>query len=313
MASIEVVDGIDPSALRLVLAAVELGSVSKAAARMHVAQPSATAKLQKLERQLGVPLLERTPTGSVPTADGGRLLPACEDVLLAITRLVDRAESIRAETDQLTLAATRHVADHYLPTWLQSLIGERVAVVELHTLGVARAVRSGEASIGFTEGPAAPIGLRSHVVAAEEVLAVVGRGHPWYGRRTTIAPDELVTATTISSQPGSGTRDVVAAAFTEHGLGVSGDVIEVANASAALLAAMTGSVVAFLPACWVAPHLGTGALRALPVREPRIELPIRVVWRGARPTSPVGRRLVDELSRTSPGADPDHTPARLTT
>lgn len=295
MASIEVVDGIDPSALRLFLAAIELGSVSKAAARMHVAQPSATAKLQKLERQLGVALLERTPTGSAPTDAGSRLAPVCQDVLTAVANLVDHADSIRTEADQLTIAATRHVADHFLPLWLTSLAGHRVSVTELDTLRVARAVRGGEASIGFTEGPAAPIGLRSHVIAVEDVVAVVGRGHPWYGRRSTVTVDELVAATTIWSRPGSGTRDVVAAAFTEHGLGASGEVVEVANASAARLAAMTGTGVAFLPACWVAPHLATGALASLPVREPRIELPIRVVWRGARPTSPVARRLVDEL------------------
>ena len=296
MASIGVVDGIDPSTLRLFLAAVELGSVSKAAARMRVSQPSATAKLQKLERQLGVALLERTPTGSAPTEVGGRLLPACSEALAAVTALVDRAESIRTEADQLAIAATRHVADHFLPDWLAAVAGHRVSVVELDTLRVARAVRGGEAAIGFTEGPSAPIGLRSHVIAVEEVLAVVGRGHQWYGRRTTVSADELVTATTISSRPGSGTRDVVAAAFTEHGLGVSGEVIEVANASAARLAAMTGSGVAFLPTCWVAPHLASGALSTLPVREPRIELPIRIVWRGTRPTSQLARRLVDELT-----------------
>lgn len=296
MASIGVVDGIDPSSLRLFLATVELGSVSKAAARMRVAQPSATAKLQKLERQLGVALLERTPTGSVPTEAGSRLIPTCAEALAAVTALVDRAESVRTEADRLTIAATRHVADHFLPGWLAPLAGHRVSVIELDTLRASQAVRSGDAAIGFTEGPAAPLGLRSHVVAAEEVLPVVGRGHPWYGRRTTMTPDELVTATTIWSRPGSGTRDVVAAAFTEHGLGASGEVVEVANASAARLAAMTGSGVAFLPACWVTPHLTTGVLAALPVREPRIELPIRIVWRGARPPSQLARRLVDELT-----------------
>lgn len=296
MASIGVVDGIDPSSLRLFLAAVELGSVSKAAARMQVSQPSATTKLQKLERQLGVALLERTPTGSVPTDAGSRLAPVCGEALAAVTTLVDRAESIRTEADRLTIAATRHVADHFLPGWLAPLAGHRVSVIELDTLRVARAVRDGEAAVGFTEGPAAPLGLRSNVVAVEDVLAVVGRGHPWYGRRSTVRADELVTATTIWSQPGSGTRDVVSAAFTEHGLGTSGEVIEVDNASAARLAAMTGSGVAFLPSCWVTPHLASGSLANLPVREPRIELPIRIVWRGARPTSRLARRMVDELT-----------------
>ena len=311
MASIEVVDGIDPSALRLFLAAVELGSVSKAAARMHVSQPSATAKLQKLERQLGLPLLERTPTGSRATDAGARLAPACSDALDAVTTLVERAEMVRAEAESLSIATTRHIADHFLPTWLSLIAGTTINIVEHDTLGVSRAVRDGEALIGFTEGPAAPLGLRSVVVATEAVVPVVGRGHPWFGRRSTVPAAELVSATIITSRPGSGTRDVVAAAFAEHGLGASAATIEVPNASAARLTAMTGSGVAFLPECWAAPHLASGALTAVPIREPAIELPIRMTWRGTRPDTRAGRRLLAALlptpvsgGQTSPPPEP---------
>jgi DNA-binding transcriptional LysR family regulator len=305
MASIEVVDGIDPSALRLFLAAVELGSVSKAGARMHVSQPSATAKLQKLERQLGLPLLERTPTGSRATVGGARLASSVADALDAVTALVDRAEAIRAEAESVAIATTRHVADHFLPGWLTVLAGTRISISEHDTLRVARAVRDGEATIGFTEGPAAPLGLRSQVVATEAVVAVVGRGHPWFGRRTAVTSADLVTATTIMSRPGSGTRDVVEAAFAEHGLGIAAEVVEVPNASAARLMAVTGAGVAFLPSCWVSSHLSDGSLTALPLREPRIELPIRIVWRGTRPGGPSARRLLASLS---PGDDQSSPP-----
>lgn len=292
MASIAVVDGIDPSSLRLFLAVVELGSVSKAAARLEVAQPSATAKLHKLERQLGVGLLERTATGSTLTDAGARLVSACDDVLAAVTTLVDRADSVRNEADRLTIAATRHIVDHFLPDWLGRLEAGRISLTELDTLGVARAVRDGTANLGFTEGPAAPIGLHSQVVATEDVIAVVGRGHPWYRRRSSVTPDELVATTIISSRPGSGTRDVVTTAFRHHGLGTTGDVIEVANASAARVAAISGSGVAFLPSCWVVSHLSSGVLAALPIREPHVELPVRVVWRGTRPAAQAARRLL---------------------
>jgi DNA-binding transcriptional LysR family regulator len=297
MASIAVVDGIDVSALRLFLNAVELGSVSKAAARMQMTQPSATAKLHKLERQLGTSLLERTPTGSVVTADGSRLAPACSEVLAAATSLVDRAESLQAERDRLTVATTRHVADHFLPGWVAAagITGVELVVLELDTLRVAQAVRSGEATIGFTEGPHPPLGLRSEVVATERVVPVVGRGHAWYGRRSAVSHDDLVGTTLILGQAGSGSRDVVEAAFAEHGRGGVGEHLAVPSISAARLAALNGSGVAFLPQCRAHDHLASGDLFALPVRELTIDQPVRLVWRGARPATRPARTFAEHL------------------
>ncbi len=298
MASITVVDGIDISALRLFLAAIELGSVSKAANRMRVSQPSATAKLHKLERQLGTSLLERAPTGSIPTADGARLAPACAEAIGAVTALVDRADAVRSERNRLAVAATRHVADHFLPGWIirASIVDVQIELDELDTLRVARAVRSGEATVGFTEGPLAPLGLRSHVVATERIVPVVGRSHPWYRRRTAVTPGELMATTLILGRPGSGIRDVVESVFAEHELGGVGEHVDVANASAARLAAVNGAGAAFLPECWVRDHLATGDLFAVPIRDLLIEQPVRVVWRGARPTTESARRLVDALT-----------------
>lgn len=295
MTTITVADGIDVSALRLLLAAIELGSVSKAAARMRVSQPSATAKLQKLERQLGAALLERTPTGSVPTVEGARLAPACAEALSAVTALVERAEAVRSEREVLTVAATRHVADHYLPGWiLNASIDEvQVELDEADTLQVARAVRAGEATIGFAEGPQAPLGLRSHVVARERVVPVVGRSHPWHGRRATVSAAELVATTLILVQPGSGTRDVVESVFAEHKWGGVGEHLDVANATASRLSALNGAGIAFLPECWIRDLLDSADLYAVPIRGLTIEQPIRVVWRGVRPATQAAQRLVD--------------------
>lgn len=297
MGSMAVVDGLDVSALRLFLAVVELGSVSKAATRHGLAQPSATAKLHKLERQLGVQLLERGPTGSVTTAAGVRLAPVCAEVVAAAAALVDRAAATRSEHARLTLAATRHVADHFLPIWIAAadLHDVRLDLAEADTLTVAQTVRAGEAVLGFTEGPGAPLGLRSHVVASERVVPVVGRRHPWAGRRRSVSGRELAAATLVLARRGSGTRDVVETALAHHGLGVT-DHVEVATSSAARLVALSGDGVAFLPACRVAADLAAGELHAVPVAAVTIEQPVRVVWRGARPALRAARRLLDAVT-----------------
>ena len=296
MAAINLIDGMDVSSLRLLLNTMEFGSVSQAARRMHVTQPSATAKLQKLERQLGVPLLERGRSGSRPTDVGSRLAPLCADVITAVEELIDRAEALRTERDRLSVAATRHVADHFLPIWVADLDIDPVRL-DLHestTREVARAVRTDVAAVGFSEGPDAPLGLGSAIVATEQIVPVVGRDHPWWTRRVAVGADELAGSTAILAAPGSGTRDVVEAvlgAVAER----RGDVVEVATSSGARLGALAGVGVAYLPRCWTSDAIARGSMRELPV-EVEIDQPVRVVWRGNEPTSPAARRLVDLLT-----------------
>jgi DNA-binding transcriptional LysR family regulator len=297
MASIITVDGIDPAALRLFLAVVDLGSLSKAATRHGLAQPSATSRIQKLERQLGVQLLDRSPTGSVATPAGVRLAPAVAEVLASIVALVDRADELQREHSRVVVAATRHVAEHLLPAWVAGadLRDVRIDLAEADTFTVAQMVRSGEAVLGFTDGPAAPLGLRSELVAEEEVVPVVGRSHPWFGPRRRVTGRQLAAATVILEQRGSGTLDVVELALAEHELGAVGERIEVSGPAAAELAAVGGAGVAFLPRRQVEPELATGDLRAVRVRDVTITQPIRVVWRGARPSGRPAQQIVAAL------------------
>lgn len=291
------VDGMDISALRLFLASVELGSVSKAAARLHLSQPSATAKLQRLERRLGAALLERSPTGSVPTPLGLRLLPACEDAVDAVTGLVDQAFTLSAERTSLAIATTRHVAEHFLPAWIADgeWNGAFIDVVELDTLHVAQAVRGGQADVGFTDGPHPPLGLGSRLVAEEQLVAVVGAGHPWHRRIRPLDVDELASSSLIHPRVGSGTRDVVEDALVQHSWVRPRDEIEVAGAAAARLAAFGGSGIAFLPHCWAHDELRSGKLSEVRMGDLEIVQPVRMVWRGSRPPGEVARRFVDGI------------------
>lgn len=56
---------------------VELGSISKAAADLRIAQPALSKNIRGLELDLGVALLERAATGVTPTAAGARLYDHC--------------------------------------------------------------------------------------------------------------------------------------------------------------------------------------------------------------------------------------------
>src|SRR5690606_10889580 len=68
------------------LAVAEEGSVTAAAELLRVAQPSVSQQIRGLERDLGVRLFERTPTGLVPTAVGRAFLREAEVAVSASRR-----------------------------------------------------------------------------------------------------------------------------------------------------------------------------------------------------------------------------------
>jgi DNA-binding transcriptional LysR family regulator len=80
--------------LRAFVAVVEEGGISAAARRLHLSQPSLTQAMHALERELGVPLLTRTSSGTRPT-DAGRTLAV-------------EARAVLARHDEAVAAVTRH-------------------------------------------------------------------------------------------------------------------------------------------------------------------------------------------------------------
>ncbi|MFD5700957.1 LysR family transcriptional regulator [Streptomyces lasiicapitis] len=80
------------------LAIAEEGSVTAAAELLHVAQPSVSQQIRGLERDLGVQLFDRTPTGLVPTAVGRAFLREAEVAVRAARRATATA---RAGSDDL--------------------------------------------------------------------------------------------------------------------------------------------------------------------------------------------------------------------
>jgi LysR family transcriptional regulator, nitrogen assimilation regulatory protein len=83
--------------LRFLVSTIESGSISQAARGLHITQPSLSQRLKDLEAELGVALLDRTPTGVRPT-DAGNMIA---DRSRAILRLVDNiAIEARALTQE---------------------------------------------------------------------------------------------------------------------------------------------------------------------------------------------------------------------
>ena len=97
------------SLVRSFVGLVEAGSFHGAATRLKIAQPTISQHLQKLEEDLGVPLIERSHAGSRPTRHGERFLPHARHLLKSAAR----AETI-ARDDSLIVGCSGNIASYYM-------------------------------------------------------------------------------------------------------------------------------------------------------------------------------------------------------
>jgi len=107
--------------LRYFTAVVEAGSITAAAARLHLSQPPLSVAISKLEADVGVPLLVRTPRGVEPTSAGRYLLDAASRVLGEVDDIVAALGRFGAGiAGSLTVAAVPVLMWHRLPALVRT-------------------------------------------------------------------------------------------------------------------------------------------------------------------------------------------------
>ena len=278
----------DLGSLEILLAVAELGSVGRAARRHGLSQPAASLRLRVLERRLGFAVLERSPTGSTLTPAGRSVVDWARPIIDATDAFVHSVAALRsAHTDQLRVAASLTIADHLVPAWLLALHTAQpelaVALEVVNSDHVAELVRSGDAEIGFVEGPRAPAGLRSRTVGHDELVVVVAPTHLWARRRRPVTLAELAATPLVVREHGSGTREYLERALTGADLALH-PALELGSTAAIKAAVAAGEHPTVLSGLSVAAELNDGRLVAVPLADIRLVRRFRCVWRGQRPT-----------------------------
>src|SRR3954470_25075894 len=100
--------------LRYFLATVRHGSFSAAAADLHLAQPSLSDQVRRLEAELGVPLFVRAGRRLELTEAGRLLRPHAERTLAAADDAAASVREIRALRGGTVAFGTFNSAHHYL-------------------------------------------------------------------------------------------------------------------------------------------------------------------------------------------------------
>jgi molybdate transport repressor ModE-like protein len=272
----------------LLLSVARLGSLGQAARAHGISQPAASTQVRRLERLLGVTLIERSPRGSRLTSSGELVAGWAQVAIDAAAALDAGIGTLRARRDAvLRVAASLTVAEYLLPGWLIPLRAMDSATTVTLTVDnsaeVAESVLAGAADIGFVEGPGVPGGLVARAAGTDRLTVVVAPAHPWARRRSGITATELAGTALVSREPASGTRRYLEQALhAQAGLEPVRPIAELSSTTAIKHAVAAGVGPAVLSSLAVAPELSAGTLRAVAVTDLDLTRVLRVVFASGR-------------------------------
>lgn len=205
-----------------VLAVVDHGTFTAAAASIPISQPALSQSIRALERELGTDLFARLGRGT-------KLTPAGEAFIGPARALLREAANVRAAVSGVAALETGHLDVVALPTLVvEPLVkivgafrrrhpGVTVRIVEPEdAAAVMELVRSGACEIGLGEGPLTGRGLVVDVLLTQELLAVLPPGtHVPRGR---LPIERLGSVSLVTTPPGTSTRRLVDDALHRAGI-----------------------------------------------------------------------------------------------
>jgi DNA-binding transcriptional LysR family regulator len=210
------------SQLASFLAVAREGSVSAAAERLFVTQPSISAAVSGLGRELGVELTQRVGRGVALTPAGEAFRPYAADVLGLIEGGRQAAREAAAVAQRrLRIAAVATAAEYVVPSLLRGF-AELHPDVELSLEVANRAavfarLREHESDVAIAGRPLDAAGLEGRAFMANELVLITRPGDELAGPRA-VALGRVEARTWLQREPGSGTRELIDELLAATGL-----------------------------------------------------------------------------------------------
>jgi DNA-binding transcriptional LysR family regulator len=213
--------------LRSLIAVADAGSITDAAAQVHVSQSALSRRLQQLEADLGTQLLVRTRHGveltdlGRQTLDEGRGIVARYD---RVRRTIVEQQNLEGGTVRVGGGAT--VTSFLLPATIASFQarhpGIRFYVKEAGSREIAASVSAGDLQLGILTLPIVDRDLEMELLVSDEIVPVVRSGHQ-LATRSGLDAGDLEGRPLVAFEAGSAIRQRIDSAL--HGASIHVDVV----------------------------------------------------------------------------------------
>jgi LysR family transcriptional regulator for metE and metH len=262
--------------LRVLAAVVRTGSVTGAAQRLNVSPPAVTLQMQLLQEQVGLPLVERSSSGTFPTDAGREIIDAIEHIEVILADCGAKLAEITGTKSGTVSVGVISTAKYFAPRVLGAFTRSHPGIELFLTIGnrseIIEGLRRGEIEIAIMGRPPNELDVDAEVIGDHPHVIVTSPDHPLAGQPA-IDPGLLAHETFLVREPGSGTRSLMEKFF------VSADIaprigMQIASNETIKQAVIAGLGIAFISGHTVEAELLTNRLVTLQVQG----LPIVRQW-----------------------------------
>jgi DNA-binding transcriptional LysR family regulator len=283
--------------LRYVVAVAEEGRFTRAAERLHVAQPSISSAVASLENELGAPLFHRDRAEVTLTGAGEVFLPWARQVLADCEAGAAAVRDLLGlQRGRLVLGATPSLTTNLLPGVLACFHAEHpglhLTVEEAGSQDLVSRLEKGEMDLAVVILPIERPWVESSPLMEEELVLAVDRDHPYAARRA-IRVSELEEVPLVMFKDGYDLRETTMAACRRAGF-VPVLAVQGLEMDGALALAAAGVAAAVVPESVVA---GVPGLTAVRFRGGTLKRTVGLASRKDRPFTPAAQAFVGALHR----------------
>ncbi len=268
--------------LKIFVEVVDCGSMTAAADKLYIAQPTISQAISELEEHYRVRLFERYSRRLFITPTGQRLLEYARHLLAMIEEMELGLNQAAQGGGLMRIGASITVGASILPELLHSFrqimqdqregqdgsrasLGKpespcpRIEAVVKNTRELEELLLVNQLDFALIEGALHQVELTSQSFQADRLGLVCGRGHPFYGRKA-LKLHELAREDYITREQGSGTRELFVSSMELRGIPF-GLIWEGNDFTGIIRAAQSGLGVAVVPLVLVKEQLSAGSLQ----------------------------------------------------
>lgn len=162
--------------IRYFLAVAELRNFTRAAERCHVAQPSLSQQIKKLEGELGGPLFHRMGRQILLTEQGKLLEAKAKQIMMAHENAIQEVSDSFSSGGHVNFGAIMTIAPYLIPSLLKAIPAEQHAALRIEenfTEALIEKVRRGRLDFAIMSSPVSEPDLMVRVLGRERFVAVM--------------------------------------------------------------------------------------------------------------------------------------------
>lgn len=292
--------------LRTLEAVVRLGSITRAAAELHLTQPTVSAQIHELQSALDTALVEPAGRGIRPTEAARLLRETALEMFARWQRFEEDLQALHGLQRGVLRIAGVTTTEYFIAQWLHRYTDSHPGIeIELavdNRDAIVRRLRQEETELAVMMMPPDDLPLQSVPLMRNPLVLIGPARHPWAAARRRLPRRALDDQPLLLREPGSGTRLATEAYLRTHGLRPrlratlgSNEAIKHAVAAGLGLAVLSRHALAADPA--------QEGLAVLPVTGFPIERRWQLVWRSDRRLSAAARRFVEHVQAHPPDTD----------